>query len=195
MDGRYAIGVAVAIVATALGIYAASLPSGKVVGGTPFSRETTPKPLPVLIFQDATEQPRSLADFRGKLVVLNIWATWCAPCREEMPALDRLHTKLRVKDFEVLALSIDQQGTGQVRKFFTEAGIRNLSIYTDPTARAGFTLGALGIPTTLLVDQSGREVGRHTGIAKWDSPEIVGNLRHRLDAGRKPREQFADERP
>lgn len=181
-----AIGAAVAIAATALGVYVTSLPSQVKVGGAPFAQETAPKPIPALIFQDAAGKPHSLAEFHGKLVVLNLWATWCAPCREEMPALDRLHAQLAGKDFEVLALSIDQQGAGQVRKFFTEVGIRNLSIYIDPTARAGFTLGALGLPTTLLIDQSGREIGRHTGMAKWDSPEIVADLRRRLHAGRKP---------
>lgn len=177
---QLAIGAAVAIAATALGVHVASLPPGKTVGGLPFSHKTSPKPLPALTFQNATGQPRSLADYRGKLVVLNIWATWCAPCREEMPALDRLQAQLGGKNFEVLALSIDQTGTDRVRTFFTETGIKTLSINIDPTARAGFTLGAIGIPTTLLIDSSGQEVGRHTGIAKWDSPEIVASLRARL---------------
>lgn len=177
---QVAIGLAVAIAATALGVYVASLSSGKTVGGLPFSHKTSPKPLPALTFQDANGRPRALEDFRGKLVVLNIWATWCAPCREEMPALDRLQAQLGGKDFEVLALSIDQTGTDRVRTFFAETGIKTLSIHIDPTARAGFTLGAVGIPTTLLVDPAGREIGRHTGIAKWDSPEVVASLRAQL---------------
>lgn len=179
-----AIGGVVAVVAATLGFYVASLPPQAKVGGAPFTRQIAPKAMPALSFQDESGRPRTLADFRGKLVVLNLWATWCPPCREEMPALDRLQTQLGGRDFEVLALSIDQNGTDQVRKFFTEVGIKSLPIHIDPTARAGFTLGVPGFPTTLLIDREGREIGRHTGIAKWDSPEIVTELRRRLNEGR-----------
>ena len=113
--------------------------------------------------------------------MLNLWATWCPPCREEMPALDRLQAQLGGKDFEVLALSIDQNGTDKVRGFFDEIGIKSLQIHIDPSARAGFTLAVPGFPTTLLIDRSGREIGRHTGIAKWDSPEIVAEMRRRME--------------
>lgn len=180
-----AIGIAVAIAAGALGVYVSSLPPATKLGGLPFAHEIAPKALPALSFQNEAGEPRSLADFKGKLIVLNLWATWCPPCREEMPALDRLQAQLGGKDFEVLALSIDQNGTDKVRNFFNEIGIKSLPIHIDPSARAGFTLGVPGFPTTLLIDRSGREIGRHTGIAKWDSPEIVAELRRRMDgAGR-----------
>ena len=147
----------------------------------PFAFATS-KAIPELRFEDATGRPRSLADFRGKLVLLNLWATWCAPCREEMPALDRLQAQLGGPRFEVVALSVDQQGVGVARKFFDEVGVKSLTLYIDPTAQAAFKLGAVGLPSTLLVDPVGREIGRHIGTAKWDSPEVVADLRRRIDA-------------
>ena len=149
----------------------------KTTGGQPFARAAKPKAIPGIQFQDGAGRARSLADFRGKLVVLNIWATWCAPCREEMPALDRLQAKLGGRDFEVVALSIDQQGPQAVRKFLAEVGVKALELYIDPSAQAGFKLATVGLPTTLLVDREGREIGRHVGPAKWDAPEIVEGLR------------------
>lgn len=173
---------AVALAAAAAGAYF-SLSGGEppAKGGLPFARATS-KPIPELAFEDAAGRPRSLADFRGKLVVLNLWATWCAPCREEMPALDRLQAKLGGPRFEVLALSVDQQGIAAARKFFAEVGVKSLTLYIDPSAQAAFKLGAVGLPSTLLVDPAGREIGRHIGKANWDSPEVVAELRRRIEA-------------
>lgn len=140
------------------------------------------KPLPELQFQDGAGRPRSLADFRGKVVLLNIWATWCTPCREEMPALDRLQAKLGGPDFEVVALSIDQQGAQAVRKFFDEVGVKSLTLYIDASVQAGFKLGTIGLPTTVIVDRAGREVGRRVGPAEWDSPKLVEELRQIVEA-------------
>jgi len=144
--------------------------------------DTAPKALPELQFQDGAGRARSLADFRGKVVVLNVWATWCAPCREEMPALDRLQMKLGGPDFEVVALSIDQRGPQVVRKFFDEVGVKALQLYIDPTAQAGFKLATRGLPTTLIVDRQGREVGRRVGPAEWDAPKLVEELRGIIEA-------------
>lgn len=141
-----------------------------------------PKSVPELKFQDGAGRARSLADFRGKVVVLNLWATWCAPCREEMPALDRLQMKLGGPDFEVVALSIDQQGPQVVRKFFGEVGVKALQLYIDPAAQAGFKLATLGLPTTLIVDRRGREIGRRVGPAEWDAPKLVAELRGMIEA-------------
>src|SRR5262249_34528033 len=119
----------------------------------------------------------TLADFKGKVVLLNIWATWCGPCRKEMPALDRLQAALAGPDFEVVALSIDRGGMDAVRKFFADIGIRNLAMYLDSSGQALRTLSALGLPTTLLIDREGREIGRLIGPAEWDSPEMVEFVR------------------
>lgn len=135
-----------------------------------------PKPVPEVSFVDGAGQPRSLADFEGKVVLLNLWATWCGPCREEMPSLDRLQAQLGSPDFEVVALSLDQAGEQVVRDFYREIGIQHLALYIDQTAQAGAALNALGIPTTLLLDRQGREVGRKLGAAEWDSPEVVAYL-------------------
>ena len=138
------------------------------------------KPLPELTFQDGAGRARSLADFRGKVVLLNVWATWCAPCREEMPALDRLQAKLGGPGFEVVALSIDQQGPQVVRKFFAEVGVKALEPYIDPAGAAAFKLATVGLPTTLTIDRAGREIGRHVGPKAWDAPDVVEPLRRTI---------------
>jgi thiol-disulfide isomerase/thioredoxin len=136
-----------------------------------------PKPIPAIRFEDDQGRARSLADFRGKAVLLNIWATWCSPCRREMPSLDRLQGMLGGADFEVVALSMDRSGIEVVRKFYADVGIRNLAIYIDTSMKATRELGAVGVPATLLLDREGRELGRLIGPAEWDEPEIVEFLR------------------
>ena len=131
-------------------------------------------------FEDGSGRKRSLADFRGKVVLLNIWATWCSPCREEMPALDRLQSHLGGNDFEVVALSIDRGGQAAVKSFFDEIDAQRLMIYVDATAEAGARLGIIGVPATLLLDPAGREIGRVTGPAEWDSPEAIEAIRYYL---------------
>ena len=130
------------------------------------------KPIAEVQFEDAEGQPRSLLDFHGKIVLLNIWATWCVPCRKEMPTLERLHAALGGPDFEVVALSIDRS-TDAIRKFFAEIGIQKLAIYRDSSAKAMRQLGVVGLPTTLLIDREGLEIGRLIGPAEWDAPEIA----------------------
>lgn len=185
MSGRTALAFAtLAIIATAVGAfyYYQSQPSAPVAPthGKPFARATSPKDIAPLQFEDDKGRGHTLADFQGKLVLLNLWATWCAPCREEMPALDRLQTELGGPRFEVVALSIDQQGADGARKFLAQAGVKSLALYVDRSAQASFKLGVLGLPSTLLVDPRGREISRHIGPAKWDSPEVIGDLRRRI---------------
>ena len=136
--------------------------------------------VPDLSFYDAAGRPRRLADWRGKVVLLNVWATWCTPCRKEMPALERLQQKLGGSDFEVVALSIDRGGAADVRRFYEEIGIRSLTVYVDPESQATAKLKTLGVPTTLLLDRAGREVWRKTGAAEWDAEDVVEGLRLRL---------------
>ena len=139
-----------------------------------------PRPLPELGFTDADGRDLTLGDFRGRLVLLNIWATWCVPCRKEMPTLDRLQAKLGGSDFEVIALSIDRQGLAVVKPFYEELGLKALRIYLDASGKATQTLGTVGVPTTLLIDQQGREIGRVLGPAEWDSPEVEAVIRRYL---------------
>jgi thiol-disulfide isomerase/thioredoxin len=132
-----------------------------------------PQPLPPLTFETLDGQPASLADFAGKVVVLNLWATWCAPCREEMPGLDRLQAQFAGRDLVVLALSVDRAGPERVRKFLDEVGVKQLHVYRDPKAAATRAVKVPGLPATILVDRKGQEVGRVLGIAQWDGPAAV----------------------
>jgi thiol-disulfide isomerase/thioredoxin len=145
-----------------------------------FAVHENPRPLPEIQFENGQGEAMSLADFKGSVVLLNIWATWCAPCRREMPTLDRLQAALVGPDFEVVALSIDRQGRPVVADFYKELGLRRLGIYIDPSGKAPRELNALGVPTTLLIDREGKEVGRLLGPAEWDSPEMVAFIRGRI---------------
>jgi thiol-disulfide isomerase/thioredoxin len=145
-----------------------------------FSMHLAPRPLPEIQFENGQGEATSLADFRGSVVLLNIWATWCAPCRREMPTLDRLHATLGGPDFEVVAVSIDRQGLPAVKAFYEELGLETLPIYVDESGKGQRALSVLGLPTTLLLDREGNEVGRLLGPAEWDTPEMVAFLRDYL---------------
>ncbi|MDX3893477.1 TlpA disulfide reductase family protein [Pusillimonas sp.] len=173
--------IAVVAIATALYFYqrgnASKNPLAGIVnvavdiGDQRFMRWHTPRDLPAITFQDEAGKEMSLTAFRGKVVLLNIWATWCPPCREEMPSLDRLNDKRGGENFEVVALSIDRD-TALVKPFYEEFGIQALRGYFDPSAQIPNTLRAPGVPTTLLIDQEGREIGRAMGPAAWDSAQV-----------------------
>jgi len=141
-----------------------------------------PQPLPDLHFVNEDGRALTLADFESKTVLLNIWATWCVPCRREMPALDRLQTELGGPLFEVLALSIDRQGVPEVKKFYDEYDLEALRIYVDTSGKTARDLGVVGIPTTLLIDGNGNELGRMIGPAEWDAPELLSFFRDQLAA-------------
>lgn len=142
--------------------------SGKLAG---FVVKSTPEAMPDVSFQDGQGQQKSLNDFKGKTVLLNLWATWCAPCREEMPSLDRLEKELGSDKFEVVALALDRGGVDAARKFLAGIKVENLKLYVDPTARSGSSMRIIGMPTTILIDAQGREVGRLPGPAEWDSAD------------------------
>jgi thiol-disulfide isomerase/thioredoxin len=137
-----------------------------------FAVHPEPKPVPEIQFQDSEGKDLTLADFRGKVVLLNIWATWCVPCRREMPTLDRLQAQLGGPDFQVLALSIDRAGFEAITKFYAEVGVKHLGMYLDSSSQAAAALSAVGLPT-LLIDRDGREIGRLVGPAEWDSPDMI----------------------
>lgn len=134
------------------------------------------RPVPAVQFADGEGRNRTLADFRGKVVLLNVWATWCPPCRKEMPALNRLQAKFGGPDFEVVTLSVDRKTTA-VRRFFAEVGIRHLSLFADTSSATLQKLAIFGLPTTLLVDRQGQELGRLIGPAEWDDPKVAAFLR------------------
>lgn len=149
-------------------------------GGFSFNTHETPRKLPEVSFTDGEGRAMTLSDFKGKVILLNIWATWCGPCRQEMPTLDSLEAKLGGPDFEVVALSIDQGGIPVVKEFYEELGLENLGIYVDDRMRAPPQLGVVGIPGTLLIDRQGREIGRKLGPEEWDSEEVLAEIRRYL---------------
>lgn len=138
---------------------------------TAFVYKTALEPLPEVAFTNGEGKPMTLAHFKGKTVLLNLWATWCAPCRKEMPALDSLQKELGNDKFEVVALAVDRGGIEGAKKFLTETRVSNLKLYVDATARGTSTLKAVGLPTTILIDPEGREIGRLMGPAEWDSTD------------------------
>jgi thiol-disulfide isomerase/thioredoxin len=142
-----------------------------------FAVHESPRPLPEIQFENDQGKGMSLADFRGKVVLLNFWATWCAPCRREMPTLDRLQAELGGPDFQVVALSLDRKGLPIVQEFYKELGLETLPIYVDESGKAQRALSVLGLPTTLLLDRDSSEIGRLLGPAEWDSPEMVSFIR------------------
>lgn len=141
-----------------------------------------PRPVPEIAFTDGEGAGLTLADFRGRVVVLNVWATWCPPCRAEMPTLDRLQAELGGPRFEVVALSVDRAGPAVVRTFYEEEGIERLSLYIDPSMRSMPRLGVVGIPTTLVLDPRGREIARAAGEADWATPEMLAYFRDLIGA-------------
>lgn len=130
-----------------------------------------PALLPDLSFLDAAGSPVNLKDWRGKVVLLNLWATWCASCRKEMPALDRLQGELGSDRFEVIALEVDKAGVGGAKRFFDDSKIENLKPFADPTTQVRRKLRAVGMPTTILIDAQGQAIGRLAGLADWDSDD------------------------
>lgn len=138
-------------------------------GLTAFVRHSQPAELLDFEFTDGKGQPKTLSDFKGKTVLLNLWATWCAPCREEMPGLDRLQTELGSDKFEVVALSLDRGGIEAARKFLDQINVKSLGTYVDATGKSSKALRVIGMPTTLLINAEGRELGRLVGPAHWDS--------------------------
>jgi thiol-disulfide isomerase/thioredoxin len=154
--------------------------------GRSFVVHDTPQAVPELSFVDGDGRELALADFRGRTILFNVWATWCVPCREEMPALDRLQAKLGGSGFEVVPLSIDREGLPKVKAFYKEFGLKAVGIYVDTSGKAAYRLGAVGIPTTLLINPEGLEAGRLIGPAEWDSPELVTIIQQQLE--KTPRE-------
>jgi thiol-disulfide isomerase/thioredoxin len=138
---------------------------------------TEPKRLPDLAFTDAAGKARTLADFRGRTVLLNLWATWCVPCRKEMPALDALQAKLGGDKFEVVAVNIDTRNLDKPKTWLAEVGVTRLGYFADPSAKVFQDLKAvgkaIGMPTTLLIDPQGCELGVLAGPAEWASDDAI----------------------
>jgi len=145
-----------------------------------FSLLDPPVPAPLASFEDLEGARVRLADFRGRVVLLNFWATWCAPCIREMPSLDRLQAALGGEGLLVAAVSIDRGGRGVVVPFAAKLGIANMRLYLDTRSVLARAFGLSGLPTSFLIDGRGRIVGAITGPAEWDTPEAIALVRHYL---------------
>jgi thiol-disulfide isomerase/thioredoxin len=136
-----------------------------------------PLRLPDLSFEDADGKPKKLSDWRGRTVLVNLWATWCVPCRKEMPALEGLQTKLGGPNFEVVAVNIDTRDPEKPKNFLKEANLTRLDYFSDEKAKVFQDLKAigraLGMPTSVLVDAQGCEIATIAGPAEWDSDDAV----------------------
>jgi thiol-disulfide isomerase/thioredoxin len=132
---------------------------------------TSRKDISPFTFADAAGQQVDLSKWKGRVVVLNLWATWCAPCRKEMPDLAKLQAALGGPDFEVVALSVDRKGLDASQAFLKEIGVTNLAAYIEPDAKSLAALQALGLPATILIDRKGKESARLLGPADWASQE------------------------
>lgn len=139
-----------------------------------------PGPTPDLPFFDADGDRFTLADFGGKLVLVNFWATWCAPCRHEMPSLDRLYKAMGGNEFTVLAISIDRGGAEAAGPFLAEIGVEDLPVFYDPKGALSRASGVYGLPVTILLDGEGRELARLVGPAEWDSADAKAVIRAAL---------------
>jgi thiol-disulfide isomerase/thioredoxin len=148
-----------------------------------FTLAKDPKPLPELAFTDADDKPLKLADYKGKTVLVNFWATWCAPCVKEMPSLDRLQAEMGKDRFVILPLSLDGPSKPKVAPFYADKKLANLGIYFDKGKKVMGALDISVLPTSVLVDPDGREIGRLEGEADWDKPEALALMKAATPGG------------
>jgi thiol-disulfide isomerase/thioredoxin len=178
------VGLGLASIATivAFGVVQSSADRGPPIGGAvaAFRPSAEPKLAPDTRFRTLEGAEVGFESFAGKVALVNFWATWCAPCVKEMPSLDRLQAKLGTEKFVVLTLSADLQGAPVVRQFFEVNGLKNLIPYLDPRGLAARAFAIRGLPTSILLDGKGRELGRLEGDAEWDQPEALALIRHYL---------------
>ncbi len=143
-----------------------------------------PAPVPETEFDSEDGTRLTLADFQGRYVLVNFWATWCAPCREEMPSLSRLQAELGGEDFEVVTIATGRNPPAGMKRFFEEVGVDNLPLHRDPTQALARQMAVLALPITVILDPQGREIARLRGDADWSGPEALALLRALLeDAG------------
>jgi len=143
--------------------------AGELGSVASFIARSDASPAPEISFQDGEHAKRTLADFHGQIVVVNFWATWCAPCIRELPSLDRLAARLKDKGVTIIALSLDRGGVDAVKAFYAENGIHNLEVFVDKTMDAQQKFDIPGLPTTVLIDREGHDRGRLIGPANWDT--------------------------
>lgn len=150
-------------------------------GMAQFNLFDTASPAPDTPLTDSAENIKKLGDFKGKVVLVNFWATWCAPCLREMPSLDRLAGLLKTEKFAVLAINENRGGVKMAAPFFEKLGIKHLVSLFDNKMALARAMKIRGMPTTFLLDGDGNTVGELTGVVEWDSPESIALIRYYLD--------------
>ncbi|HQU68489.1 MAG TPA: TlpA disulfide reductase family protein [Albidovulum sp.] len=128
-----------------------------------------PVEVPATSFTDAEGAEHGFADWKGKVVLVNFWATWCAPCRKELPALDALNRDLGGDDFAVVTIATGRNPQPAITRLFDEVGVKTLPVYLDPKLQLSREMGVLGLPVSILLNREGQEVARMSGDAEWDS--------------------------
>lgn len=129
------------------------------------------------VFMDPDGKEHSFADYKGKVILANFWATWCAPCREEMPSLDKLQAELGGDDFQVVTIATGYNPPQKIKKFFEETGVENLPVLLDPKQQVARDMGVLGLPVSVLIDREGREVARLVGDDDWSGEAAMQVIR------------------
>tara|TARA_B100000787_G_scaffold126274_1_gene95495 strand:- start:444 stop:959 length:516 start_codon:yes stop_codon:yes gene_type:complete len=130
-----------------------------------------------ITFKDANQKDVDLADYRGKVLILNFWATWCAPCKEEMPSLDNLQANIGLTNLKVFPINISQENLSKTENFFKKLDIKNLDIYFDSTITLAKKFSLRGVPTTILFDKEGKEFARIMGSIDFNDEEFINWLR------------------
>lgn len=148
-----------------------------------FTPTAAPAPPTALAFRDSSGAALDLGKFAGRIVLVNFWATWCGPCIREMPSLVRLQQRLGGEAFTVIALSQDRKGFDVITPFIAKYKLRQLPVFHDPKSRSALTLKIPGLPTSVLFDREGRELGRLAGHAEWDSDEALALIGYYLSRG------------
>jgi thiol-disulfide isomerase/thioredoxin len=137
-----------------------------------------PKGYQNIIFKDLNNKEINLKDFKGKLLILNFWATWCAPCREEMPSLDLLQSDIRLNNLKIFPINIGQEDLIKSETFFNELNIKNLNPYFDPTVNLAKKFSLRGIPTTILIDKEGKAFARIIGSINFEDEKFINWLKN-----------------
>jgi thiol-disulfide isomerase/thioredoxin len=172
-----------ALLVLLLGLPAAIAAGDETLTAGEFIPVTPPQPAPQVAFTDPDGKAMTVADFKGKPLIINFWATWCTPCLKEMPSLERLQSNLAGR-LVIAAVAQDRLGAQRVIPFAAEKGLNKLKIYLDPKAELGRAFGSRGLPTSIIIDAEGRVVGRVEGAVEWDSAEIMARLKPYLAGGR-----------
>jgi thiol-disulfide isomerase/thioredoxin len=159
-----------------------------------FIPASPPQPAPAISFVDLTGNTVSLSEFTGKMVLVNLWATWCEPCLREMPSLERMQSRLRDK-ITVIAVSQDRGGSKIVEPFIDKLGLKSIKTYLDPKSAAERALRVQGLPTSFLIDGQGRILGKVEGAAEWDAPKLLDTLKSFLTAEEVIKASSRTERP